>query len=624
MALVKPVILQCLEHAKRCGDSEVEAEAEAETEAAEGIDLVGGPLALPAPLPGEPDAALSAHTYEHAVRKKAISKDLGYGLVATEDIPAGSVIFADRVACIGAEELARWKTPEAGNKLVAAKVKAMGEEWHRAFLALPNHQPRVGNEYAQIWRRYQMVAVRKRARVMVVGPKMGLVNHSCMPNAFLYYALRFPKNKRGEEDKSKQPTIGRAVVRASVDIKPGDEITISYFYPKGEHSVRQLMSSMYCQFWCYCPQCSQPGPEIEKMLERYYQLQLIFEDADIVYKRPAVAYKTAYSLIKLFKDLKVNDPRVIQPWIFCAMIAGFNSDLGRALQFLIKAHTLILQLQCPNGHLYDRVSCWMQTIALMPGFGATTRGLSSMTDGYHMARDREHFHDVLFMLDAEPDEYIRLHRYRRLPDCQVKEGESRFAVRFDAEDMSRKRFEDEEPDPVKIKPWWVIPEGDRATEQNAKPQKKKKGSQEGKEQRQRKRAVNKIPKPRNPDCIEPEKDFLDICRELLTEFLAEERKKKEQTKNQEEQEDPEGQQEDANRPGVRRQGVRLQGLRGRLKPNLQISLPFHQRVHQPMVQPMIQPMVQPTMRKGPAKKAVVVNKAPVSSFKLEESATLEM
>ncbi|GFF72482.1 arf guanine nucleotide exchange factor sec74 [Aspergillus udagawae] len=497
------------------------------------------------PVAGDPDEMLYRRTYEKKTQSKYIDESIGYGLFATGRIPAREVVLAEKVVWLAGAEVQRWNNAQAADDLVAEKVRAMGEEWHRGFLGLPNPQPKGSSRgaYAQIWKRYHMIALQpENVKVLVLGLNLASVNHSCIPNASLYYTLRYPRDENGEEDKSLPPRIGRAVVRASRDIKPGEEITVAYFYAKGECGVRQLMSSMYCKFWCVCPFCREPVRETENALEKLYTLETIFEDADTVYKRPAVVFKNAYELIKLYERLKISDAREVQVWLYCAMIAGFNCDLGRAMLFLIKARGLVLRLHGPNGHLYDRIRLYCQMPPLMPGFGATTRGRSAVKQCYFMFADQKHSADVLFMLTAKPDEYIRLHRYRRIPDSLAKPGESRYLIRYDAQDARRKKFEDEEPDPVEFIPWWYDPEvRKQIIEQKKAKQTERKEEERKKAVRKKKREQqpSKEPTNTNPDCIEPEKDFLDVCRELAREFEAHDKEKPERQQRESREQDRE-------------------------------------------------------------------------------------
>ncbi|KAK3393997.1 hypothetical protein B0H63DRAFT_31762 [Podospora didyma] len=67
-------------------------------------------------------------------------------------------------------------------------------------------------------------------------PRLAMINHSCIPNAFVDFQER------------------TGVLKAQVDIKAGDEIEISYIdftYPK---TLRQECLSMY-HFQCRCPRC---------------------------------------------------------------------------------------------------------------------------------------------------------------------------------------------------------------------------------------------------------------------------------------------------------------------------------------------------------------------------------
>ncbi|RHZ67691.1 SET domain-containing protein [Aspergillus thermomutatus] len=583
---------------------------------------------LPVPVAEDPDEKLFRHTYEKRTERKYIDESVGYGLFTTARIPAGEVVFAEKVVWLAGTEAQRWKGTKAADDLVAEKVRAMGEEWHRGFLGLPNPQPKEkgggssARAYTQIWKRYHMIALQSQnVKALVLGLKLAFVNHSCIANASLYYTLRYPRDENGVEDKSLPPGIGRAVVRASRDIKAGEEITVAYFYAKGECGVRQLMSSMYCKFWCVCAFCREPVPETENALERLYTLETIFEDADTLYKRPAVVFKTAYELIKLFERLKISDTREVQVWLYCAMLAGFNCDLGRAMLFLIKARGLVLRLHGPNGHLYDRIRIYCQMPPLMPGFGATTRGLSAVKQCYFMFADQKHAADVLFMLTAKPDEYIRLHRYRRRPNNLVKPGESRYFVRYDAQDAKRKKFEEEEPDTVEFIPWWYDPEVRKQILEEKKAKEAERKEEESKKAAKKKKKREEQPgkETTDPDCIEPEKDFLDICRELMREFDASDEEQPEREQQELREKDREtlrnllGAKNEPKKRGDEEDEV--EGNQKHEKPGgSKTQLPPHK--HEPVPS-------QPVVREVAARKRVVVETPPVLP-EIEQFAPIEL
>ncbi|KNG80840.1 SET domain protein [Aspergillus nomiae NRRL 13137] len=347
------------------------------------------------------------YTYEGSLVRRFISCGVGVGLVTTESIPAGSVVFAEDVAWTTEEESSRCQTPREMNAMLGAKVRAMGGEWLRKFLTLPSSLKQDLGVFAGIWDLYQLPIVMNGVKTGIVGLNLASVNHACVPNCALTIINKYPKNENGNNDMRESPMIGRAIMRALRNIQKDEEITVAYFYGKGQQKARGLFSWTEFGFFCSCKECVQPKDVIEIAMDKYWKVERILNHPDTVDLYPAIAFKSAHEVIGRLLSCEIRDARVAMIWAKCAMIAGYHSDIARAMCFLAKAYRML---------------------AILEGrFGATTRGLSTAAEGRYMLDERD-VKEKLFMTAAKSDEYIHIHRYHRLSDAMAKQKGSRYLL----------------------------------------------------------------------------------------------------------------------------------------------------------------------------------------------------
>ncbi|EGX91951.1 TPR domain protein [Cordyceps militaris CM01] len=211
---------------------------------------------------------------------------MGNGLFATCDIPAGSRILAETAMFA----LSRtYHGPDCVNafctelqRLSLAEKKAFDELYHSTYHITPVLRSKVRE-----WYKHNVVtdtdgSVLKGKRLQDVSkatvkrfakffnnfvemdPKdahgglfalSSRINHSCIPNAHQSY----------------NPTIGRLTVHSIRAIRPGEQITVSYFEnacrPKPE---RAFLLQRRWRFSCSCLACTDPG--IENGRKRMRQL----------------------------------------------------------------------------------------------------------------------------------------------------------------------------------------------------------------------------------------------------------------------------------------------------------------------------------------------------------------
>lgn len=344
--------------------------------------------------------------------------------MAREFIPAGSIIYADQLISLTKRE-EEADLSRAVNTLLSDKVTAMGPDWRDAYLSMPNDQKGESGTYAGIWDRYHLPVYWNGEAGGVLGFNLAFTNHSCLPNANLTLVNKY-RGKNGRQ--YKKPKLAGAVVRSFVDIDKGQEITISYFYGKGEAEYRRLYALDLLGFRCACRYCLYPNPEVEDALGAYYRLDNILSNASLVSEKPAVAYHAAHEITEKLTDCGIADPRLAMIWAKCALVAGFHSDIGRIRCFLLMVLKLTEVLQGPTGQLFHRAIKWFESMSVMPGFGMTTKGLSAMRHADVFLEHRTEAQPYLFMVGARPDEYIRVNRYLRVPD---EECEDEDAPRFE-------------------------------------------------------------------------------------------------------------------------------------------------------------------------------------------------
>ncbi|KAL4742268.1 hypothetical protein BDV11DRAFT_167323 [Aspergillus similis] len=364
--------------------------------------------------------------------RRWINGKSGFGLVATKHIPAGTVVIADELMTLWSDEHKMCKSYEDTNAMLQVKAANMGPEWNNEFLSLAKGQKkkgfairkrRLGVEGA-IWDQHSLPTAWEGNVGEVLGLNLAWLNHCCIPNCVLRFRNEYPTNKKGEVCYDKKPKMGRAVVRACADIKPNVEINIAYMQTEGTAKERRAAINRRFGFLCACRFCATPHPSADKAMCHYRRLKRRIEDPNIISNKPAIAYLHASMLLDHLAAMRVQDSRVADIWVKCAMIAGHHTDLARAWCFLREARELFLVLEGLNGASYHQVEGWYCDPTSMPGFGGTRRGLSSRMKAFTDFNQGIMPKKMLFMLNAKPNEYIAVPRYHPLPRTDNDKGPS--------------------------------------------------------------------------------------------------------------------------------------------------------------------------------------------------------
>ncbi|KAE8144537.1 hypothetical protein BDV25DRAFT_166616 [Aspergillus avenaceus] len=276
-------------------------------------------------------------------------------------------------------------------------------------------------------------------------------------------------------------------------------------------------------FICSCYACKKPDPHIEEAMDRYNKLEHILLNPDIVERQPALAWASAQEVIGKLLGCLIRDARVAMIWIKCAIIAGYHSDIARAMCFMGKAYRILAMLEGTRGVFYRQVIKWYDEPWLMPGFGATTRGLSTRAQGESLVNDPE-CKDVIFMSEAKHSQYIRIGRYHRLSDEQAKEKGRRFIILPDNAAQQKggqaliKQGKSAPQLSTKLTEEYLkenVPKGDRASNPAMSKRTVKGRASKGTTQATKSRHQGSVQEGSSDDaCVDPERDLLDICLEL--------------------------------------------------------------------------------------------------------------
>ncbi|KAH8425491.1 SET domain-containing protein [Aspergillus melleus] len=377
------------------------------------------------------DRQVRVPTFEEDIEKGPSMNNTGMGLIARKAIPSGSVVFSEKVLCMDTKESMTNRDLKDVEGVLNRLTKDMGPEWYSKFLEMgAGYEPsdhvdedaeigqRAGGVHTHIWYKHQMWAKVDDQLAGLLGLKLAWLNHSCLPNCTLTLVKRYPYRgsekaavaKGGDFLMPEEPVVTCVVVKALRDIAKDEELTISYFRIRGAQMQRNLTAGVAGPFSCACYWCSHPAHIVEMTYELQQDVDILLSCPRIIKQRPAVLFQAVRDLMINLDLIRNRDAYIAQVWAHCAVVAGFHSDIARATVFLNKAMTIIRALrpaQDPFRRWYTR---WRHHLEEMPGYGASSWGLSSEDEGISLSENL----DILFMVVAEPDEYLRVGQYHRL------------------------------------------------------------------------------------------------------------------------------------------------------------------------------------------------------------------
>lgn len=452
----------------------------------------------------------------NAFEVRFINERVGWGLFATEDIPAGSVVLADELISVWSREQNACKTPHDTHAMLEHKSKAMGADWYRTFLLMarsrmtgkkrPSAREQKLGVLTANWEHYHLPISWEGKVGGIVGLNLAWANHACIPNCTLSLSTEYGTDRHGQVRWNKKPKLGRAIIRACSGIRAGEEITIPYMQTGGTARMRKKNTMQRFGFRCHCRSCKMPGCDADKILSKYQRLVNGIHNPGNITDKPAVTFQAAAALTGQVQYVRTNDPRLVNLWVNCALIAGHHSDLARARCFLKHARELALISEGPGSRLQRRISQWQECMAMMPGFGVTNRGLSTPMEADSILKgDDEYDRRILFMLDAEPNGYLRVSRYRLRPGGNGTEQQWEI---IDGPDPAPPKLNIDAMSPSVM---CRDPGCYRAVMGMKQIEQKRREDRENRKRHKRQA---------DSSCIDPEKDFLEILFEMFYEEFA--------------------------------------------------------------------------------------------------------
>ncbi|KAL4791169.1 hypothetical protein BDV19DRAFT_314899 [Aspergillus venezuelensis] len=407
----------------------------------------------------------------------------------------------------------------------------MGPEWYAEFASryeLEKKKLKKGVSFVKtgagvmgpFWEAYALPTALNGRVGSIYGLNLATVNHACIPNSVLRFRCGFAQDQNGCVDWNKKPRIGRAVLIACADIPVGAEINISYTETCGSTKMRQKQMKHSFGFRCKCQVCARPSPEIDGVLCHYQKLGKALTNPDYITNNPSVTFQIAGDLLEKLCMLRVYDMRQLAICVQCALVAGHHSDDGRAYQFLKTAGDLALVLEGMTSRLYRHIKRWLGDLALMPGYGGTTRGLSYIPEGL-ILKDYIHPKKILFMKGVAALDYIRLNRYRPVTKVdKPKDGGDKKTK--PGKGQRWEIVEGLDPAPpllsVKAKTPHEMCRAHRGCDAGERVDGMARRRQA--EQKSRQQSKRSARQKRNPDCVDPEKDFLAAYQGLVREMFG--------------------------------------------------------------------------------------------------------
>ena len=361
----------------------------------------------------------------------------GTGLVAKEFIPSGSKIYCDKLVVVSETEREMHSTPREFDTLISRKVAAQGAKWQKEFTNIPNTRETLG-PMGDIWEAYHLPMSVNDEPCEMLGLNLAFTNHSCFPNSALTVYYEYP-TVNGVPQTDRKPKMGGAVVKSYFDILEGQEITVSYFYSKGDVDYRRLYSLDALGFRCSCPYCLYPDPLYDRILDSYARINDLVNSPFVIRHRPELIFQAAYHITGELIIYGIVDPRAALIWMKCAMVAGFHSDMSRARTLLSMSLTILEATQGSSGYLHQRASNWLHTMSIMPGFGTSLRGLSSFDDASCLVESTENIKTLLFMAKAKKNEWVpvrcRLHAPANSSNDGHKDDSKQSAAKTNTENV---------------------------------------------------------------------------------------------------------------------------------------------------------------------------------------------
>ncbi|KAK3988273.1 hypothetical protein QBC44DRAFT_309652 [Cladorrhinum sp. PSN332] len=213
----------------------------------------------------------------------------GLGLISNRTLQRGDSIMRKTPAIVIHRTFFEQTAPQIQSPLLKAAVSLLPPTIRDAFLAQMSHFP--GDKILSILatNSFQMDLGGKDGHHYGNFPEISRFNHDCRPNV----AFRIDQ---------KTLTHVTTVVR---DIKPGDELSISYLDSLEPRVKRQERAQAAWGFECTCSQCSMREKEVKKSDKRLEEIKSIEAKLSDVSSR-GVTKKMLERLVKLYTEERLE------------------------------------------------------------------------------------------------------------------------------------------------------------------------------------------------------------------------------------------------------------------------------------------------------------------------------
>lgn len=333
-----------------------------------------------------------------------INPEKGYGLLATEDLPAGTLIFKERML-VFKENLDSFHSVPEFNITLGQEVKAMGPEFARGFFTLPTVSKERLGIFGGILEGAKILALHEGKAVAMVGLNLAFVNHACVPNT-QHTWIRPDMEGDGPDDKYHTVSL-----YACKYITAGEELTIAYHHIHLRYSLRREFTSKYFGFVCACDHCSHEDKDFEQYLALINEQQPYTFSSELIQDQPAGTLQVSFTIGTLMEKCGIFDSRLAKLFEQCAIISGWHSDEARAQEFLAKAQSVFVNLEGSQGPDILRIARFQRYLDTLPGFGWTKRGLSRRSEVHVLWLNPDQYFEILFMRNMDRHEFKRLRNY---------------------------------------------------------------------------------------------------------------------------------------------------------------------------------------------------------------------
>ncbi|KAK3312314.1 hypothetical protein B0H66DRAFT_570413 [Apodospora peruviana] len=155
-------------------------------------------------------------------------------------------------------------------------------------------------------------------------PEVSRYNHDCRPNVVFYI---------DKETLMHTTTVVRQV-------KPGEELTISYLDPLKPRAHRRHRAHLAWGFGCACPQCSLPDKEADKSDERLEEIARIEAQLADIYDKK-VNVKMLKRLAALYEEERL-EAKVANGYTMIALNANMLGQEKMAKEYAARAREAVL------------------------------------------------------------------------------------------------------------------------------------------------------------------------------------------------------------------------------------------------------------------------------------------